>query len=59
MFKFGQHFGDPDENDLPVNDTHPVPCEFLEELDALHCLDTQAMEPVALLNTDTAAQAQR
>ncbi|MBC7810024.1 MAG: hypothetical protein H7175_02700 [Burkholderiales bacterium] len=54
MFKFGQHFGDPDENDLPVNDMHPVPCEFLEELDALRCLDTQEMEPIALLNTDAA-----
>lgn len=57
MLKLAYQFGDPDENDLPLDDTHPVPCEFLEELDALRCLDTQEMQPVTFSqNADATAK---
>ena len=57
MLTLGQQIGDPDEYSLPLEDTHPAPCEFLEELDALRCLDTQEMQPVMLSqNADATAK---
>jgi hypothetical protein len=57
MLTLGQQLGNHDENDLHLDDTQPTPCDFSVELDALRCLDTQEMQPIALSqNVDTASK---